>query len=462
MVTFDHRDAGTSEEAWLSAPGWLGVPALVLDGITRLVVVAAHPDDESLGAGGLMARAAALGIPVHVVVATDGQASHPAPPTTTRGELARRRRLEVVAAIGHTAPAATIDHLGLPDGELRQHREELAAHLESLGLGEGALVVAPWRHDGHGDHEAAGAEAARVARSSACQLLEYPVWMWHWATPADERVPWTRLAILSLGAAEHEAKLAAITEYTSQNRPLSNAVGDEVLLDVGFHEHFSRPFEVFVTPLGSGPSGGGTSGGRTLSREFFDEFYAGTEDPWGFESRWYEMRKRALTVASLPRPLFSSGLEIGCSIGVLTADLAGRCASLVATDISEQPLGRARERLIEQSHVTLVRCDTPVHWPAGSFDLIVLSEVAYYWSRDDLDIAIDHIDRTLSADGVLIACHWRHSVEGYPERGDDVHTTLTAHPGFEVLSHHEEEDFLLDVLVRRPAISVARASGLLP
>lgn len=450
MVTFDHRDRGTSEETWLRAAEWRDVPALVLDDFRRLIVVAAHPDDESLGAGGLMCRADALGVPVHVVVATDGEASHPRSPSTSRDELARRRRAEVVRAVGHTAPSATVEYLGLPDGLLREHSGELAAHLESLGLGAGALVVAPWRRDAHGDHEAAGAVAARVARASAAHLLEYPVWMWHWGAPGDERVPWSRFATLELGATERAAKQAAIAEHRSQSLPLSDAPGDEVLLSAEFHDYFARPFEVFITPLGS----------RTLTQKFFDDFYAGSEDPWGFESRWYEVRKRALTMACLPRPLFSSGLEVGCSIGVLTADLAGRCATLVATDIAEQPLGRARERLIEQAHVTVVRTNTPAQWPSGTFDLIVLSEVAYYWSSGDLDLALDHIDRSLAADGVLVACHWRHPVEGYPERGDDVHRTLTTHPAFDVLSHHEEEDFLLDVLVRRPATSVARASGL--
>lgn len=452
MVSFDHRESGTPERAWLAAPAWDAVPALDLGGFRRLIVVAAHPDDETLGAAGLMARATALGVPVHVVVATDGEASHPRSPTTTPLELAARRRAEVVAAVDLAAPAATVDCLGLTDGRLRDHREELAAHLESLGIDDGTLVAAPWRHDGHGDHEVAGAVADRVTRAAGARLLEYPVWMWHWGAPDHEDVPWGRFAILELEDSERAGKRRALSAHVSQVHPLSDAPGDEVLLDRGFHEHFERTFEVFIA----------TPENRTLSREFFDNFYAGSDDPWGFETRWYEVRKRALTIASLPRPTFASGLEIGCSIGVLTADLAGRCDSLVATDIAEQPLRRARERLRGHEHVRLRRTDTPAEWPVGVFDLVVLSEVAYYWSPEDLSRAIAHIDRSLTEDGVVVACHWRHPVEGYPERGDDVHATLAAHTSFAVLSHHEEEDFLLDVLVRRPAISVARAGGLLP
>ncbi|GAB3143303.1 bifunctional PIG-L family deacetylase/class I SAM-dependent methyltransferase [Marisediminicola antarctica] len=451
MVKFDHRQKGTPEDEWLTAPRWQEVPALTLSDFRRLVVVSAHPDDESLGAGGLMAHATHLGVPVHLVVATNGEASHPASPTTSPEEIVLLRRSEVLKAVQMVAPLATVDFLDLPDGALAEHASELTAHLESLQFSEGTLVVAPWRQDRHGDHEAAGAVAARVARARGAQLLEYPVWMWHWAQPGDDDVPWSRFVTLALERDERSAKDMAISAHESQNAPLSDAAGDERLLSEQFHEYFSRPFEVFITPVGS----------RTLTREFFDSFYSGSEDPWGFETRWYEIRKRALTVASLPRPLFASALEVGCSIGVLTAELAGRCAEIIATDIAEQPLSLARKRLIEQAHVTVVRADTPLEWPEGTFDLVVLSEVAYYWSPEDLQLVLEHIEASLTDDGVLVACHWRHPVEGYPETGDEVHAALRAHPAFEVLSEHREEDFLLDVLVRPPARSVARETGLL-
>jgi len=451
VVTFDHRDDGTPEEEWLASPRWAEVPALVLDEPRRLVVIAAHPDDESLGAGGLMARAAGEGIPVHVIVATNGDRSHPHSPTTTRQQLAAIRRKELEAAVACLASTATVEFLDLPDGALGDHVDELSARIEAASDGEGTLIVAPWRNDGHGDHEAAGGAASTVARGTGAQLLEYPVWMWLWAAPDDGTVPWREFVTLQLTEREADTKARAIQCHTSQNGPLSDAAGDETLLSTGFREYFSRPFEVFVTPLGS----------RTLTRDFFDDFYQGKDDPWGFETRWYEIRKRSLTLASLPRPLFASGLEIGCSIGVLTAELAGRCATLVATDIAEQPLQRARVRLIEQSHVSVVQANTPTEWPVGTFDLVVMSEVAYYWSPEDLQRVILHIDASLTEDGVVVACHWRHRVDGYGERGDDVHAALRAFPGFRVLAEHREEDFLLDVFVRPPAMSVAGETGLL-
>lgn len=450
MVTFDHRDDGTPESAWLASPRWRSVPRLDLDGVDRLVVLSAHPDDESLGAAGLLARASERGIAVRVVVATDGAASHPFSPTTTPQMLADLRRAELTTAIAAVAPEAGIDFLGLPDGALREHADELRVHLSSLHVGPGTLVLAPWRADRHGDHEVAGTIAAAVAVEAGARLVEYPVWLWHWSTPHDAEVPWGRFATLELTEAERVAKRAAIDAHRTQNSPLSPAAGDETLLDAAFLEHFARPFETFIGPAPIG----------TLTEHFFDAFYDGSDDPWGFETRWYEIRKRAVTLASLPRPLFTSALEIGCSIGVLTAELAGRCATLLATDIAEQPLARARARLSDQSHVSFVRADAAAEWPSGSFDLIVLSEVGYYWSPADLARVLQRIERSLTPDGIVVACHWRHPVEGYPERGDDVHATIRAVPGFAQLVRHEEEDFLLDVFARPPGRSVASETGL--
>ena len=427
------------------------MPALVISEPTRLVVVAAHPDDESLGAGGLMARADLLGIPVHVIVATNGDASHPRSQTTSPTQLASIRRTELRAAVRSVAPGASVEFLDLPDGRLGAHHRELTARVAAATAGDGALIVAPWRHDGHEDHEAAGAAASEVARETGAQLLEYPVWMWHWATPTNEQVPWEQFVSLQLSAEELSAKATAILAHTSQNLPLSAGEGDEQALCVGFREYFDRPFEVYVTPAGPCPPPG----------DRFDDFYQGGDDPWGFETRWYEIRKRSLTVASLPRPLFAKGLEIGCSTGVLTVELAGRCAELVATDTAERSLRRARARLAGQSHVSFVRGTTPTEWPEGSFDLVVLSEIAYYWSREELQLALRLIDASLTEDGVLVACHWRHEVDDHLQGADDVHAALRAYPGFSVLAEHREDDFLLDVFVRPTAQSVAREAGLL-
>jgi SAM-dependent methyltransferase len=198
----------------------------------------------------------------------------------------------------------------------------------------------------------------------------------------------------------------------------------------------------------------------SLDSTFFDEFYDGKEDPWGFETRWYESRKRAITLASLPRERYRNGLEVGCATGMLTADLAERCDDLLGIDIAEAPLSRARTRLAGQSQVHFANRATPGEWPEGVFDLVVLSEVGYYWDAGDLATAINRIKSSLAADGTLLLCHWRRPVSEYPLTGDQVHSAVDRDPAFEATVRHVEADFLLTVYLRPPVRSVAEFEGL--
>ena len=203
-------------------------------------------------------------------------------------------------------------------------------------------------------------------------------------------------------------------------------------------------------------------GAPSLGGQFFDDFYREQgEDPWGFTDRWYEQRKRAVTLASLPRPRFRRALEVGCSIGVLTSDLAPRCDALLALDVAAAAVALARERTRALPSVRVEQMAVPAQWPQGTFDLVVLSEVGYYLGLDELTSLCDRAIGSLSTDGVLVACHWRHPVEEYPLRGDTVHAVLRSRTEVVSLARHEEEDFLLDVLVRPPAVSVAGQTGLL-
>jgi SAM-dependent methyltransferase len=199
----------------------------------------------------------------------------------------------------------------------------------------------------------------------------------------------------------------------------------------------------------------------TLPESYFDRVYDVARDPWSFETRWYEKRKYALTIASLPRARYRRGFEAGCSIGVLTAMLAPRCASLLAADIAAAPVMATRQRLEGRPGVEVEQRTLPGDWPDGTFDLIVLSEVGYYLVKDDLDDLLTKAAGSLDADGTLVAVHWRHGVADYPLRGEDVHEAIAELPGLERLVRHDEEDFLLEVFVPAPAVSVARASGML-
>lgn len=457
MVSFRHGEGGTPERHWESAHWWASLPALSLGGMTRLVVLAAHPDDETLGAGGLISRAAALGVPITVVIASNGEASHPLSPTHTPRQLAAIRRDEVLAAVTGLAPTATVRFLDFPDGAVSEHIPAIsqAISAEIAHGGVGTRVFAPWRADGHPDHAAVGDAAAAAIDNTAARLWEYPIWAWHWSEPTSDLWREPRLRILELPEADHAAKARAIAAHTSQVEPLSAEAGDEAVVSPSFAAHFLRSFETFVetTPTPATET-------ESLTVAFFDDFYDGDADPWGFESRWYEKRKRALTLAALPRARFSSALELGCSIGVLTLGLAARCDALLATDIAERPLEIARQRLADHPGVSFEKRALPGEWPDGGFDLIVLSEMGYYCSAADLAILLERCRTALNPDGVLVACHWRHPVASYPLSGDAVHHALAETAGLERTIQHVERDFLLDVYEAAPARSVAQRENL--
>ncbi|MBO9553517.1 bifunctional PIG-L family deacetylase/class I SAM-dependent methyltransferase [Cellulomonas sp.] len=449
MVTFDGRAPGTDPAVWTARFDDLHALALPTG---RTVVVAAHPDDETLGAGGLIATLAARGLPPEVVVVSDGSGSHPGSPTLDPQALAVRRRAEVVAAVRTLSPQSPVTLLGHPDGGLREVRAEVLRDFRRVCAGPTpALLVAPWRGDGHRDHRVVGEVAAQVADALGCPLVEYPLWLWHWATPDDDRVPWDRLRALDLDPDAALRKRRAVDEHATQVRPLSGDPRDAATLHPRFLRGFDRDVEVLVV--------GAASESRDLGQDFFDGTYTRHDDPWGYTDRWYEARKRALTLAALPDERYGRAIEIGCSIGVLTADLAGRCDDLVALDVSPLAVARARERLADRPHVRVMTGDVARDMPDGPFDLVVLSEVGYYLTRPTLRGVLDGLRDRLSPGGTLLACHWRHPVAAYPLTGDDVHRNLARTRGLTRLAVHTEEDMVLEVYSPDPR-SVARRTGL--
>lgn len=461
-VAFDHREAGTAEERWARARPWRDAARFDLDG-GRLVVLAAHPDDETLGAGGLIAAAAARGAEIVVVVATDGEAADAGATDAARAHLARIRRREVVDAVADLAPGAQLHLLGIPDGEVREHADLLHERLRAIvadgGDAPGAArraptrnaaaapattLVAPWWGDGHRDHRVAGEVALRLAGADV-RVLGYPVWMWHWADP-DEVDP-ASWRVLPLDAAARAAKTRARDRHRSQTQPDSS--GAPTLHD-GMLAHFDRDLEVFIAP----PDAASTP------TDTFTRRYRSRPDPWGVRTRWYERRKRALLAAMLPRERFTRALEIGCGVGEFTAELATRCDAVVAIDVAAEAVARTAERVAAQPHVQVVRADARTDLPAvapGHSDLIVLSEVGYYWSAADLEIVLDAIEAA-GAD-LIAACHWRHPVGDAPQSGDAVHAAI-ARRARTRLSRYLDEDVVIEVFALRETPSVAQAEGL--
>ncbi len=191
----------------------------------------------------------------------------------------------------------------------------------------------------------------------------------------------------------------------------------------------------------------------SLSAGYFDDVYRADADPWRFETSPYEAGKYAATVAALGGRRFDSAFEIGCSIGVLTRLLAASCARLLAVDVSEAPLARARQRCADLPQVRFERMSVPAEWPAGRFDLVVMSEVGYYWSRDDLAAAAGRIEASLEPGGLWLLVHWTPPVHDYPLRGDEVHELALGRAGpagaFEHLDGLRRDTYRLDLLRRR-------------
>lgn len=183
-----------------------------------------------------------------------------------------------------------------------------------------------------------------------------------------------------------------------------------------------------------------------VTSDLFERIYEADDDPWGYRVRWYETRKRQLVLACLPARRYRSAYEPGCANGELVAALAPRCDRVTASDGIEAAVALARERLGEFPHVEVLQAWTPREWPDGrEFDLIVLSEFAYYLSLDEIDALARKVRQSLAADGTVVACHWRHPIPESPLIGDDVHARLHRELGMPRLVHHEEEDILVHV-----------------
>jgi SAM-dependent methyltransferase len=199
----------------------------------------------------------------------------------------------------------------------------------------------------------------------------------------------------------------------------------------------------------------------TVDAGYFRDRYAASPDPYGLAERWYEARKYAVTVAVLPRERYGAAFEPGCSIGVLTALLASRCDSLLACDVVPDAVASARARTAGLPGVRVERRAIPGEWPSRSFDLIVFSELLYYFADADLDQVLRLGIGALRPGGHLLAVHWRHPAP-HPRTGDDVHRQLASHSGLARLARYRDPDFTAEVYTHADGDlrSVAQAGGI--
>ncbi|MGI8666112.1 MAG: SAM-dependent methyltransferase [Jatrophihabitans sp.] len=193
---------------------------------------------------------------------------------------------------------------------------------------------------------------------------------------------------------------------------------------------------------------------------YLNGMYAAGADPWQIEASWYERRKRELVLACLPAERYASGFEPGCAGGALTERLAGRCDRLLAADLSEVAVRACGDRLRGQPQVQVRRLLLPGDWPAGiEFDLVLLSELGYFFHRDSWHQLCVRVAASLSARATVLACHWRHDFAERTMPTPDLHAELDATLGLTRLSSLLDADFVIDVWTSS-GHSVAEQDGL--
>lgn len=178
----------------------------------------------------------------------------------------------------------------------------------------------------------------------------------------------------------------------------------------------------------------------------FETMYRNNPDPWGFRTSWYERRKYAITLASLPREHYENVWEPGCSIGVLTRGLAERADRVDASDVSETAVATARLEVPE--NVTIEQVTLPARPERVGYDLVVLSELLYYLPEDDREQVLLDAEAVTAEGADLVVVHWRHHPGDAHAAGADVNEQVRSRPGWHSVVRHEEPDFVLDVLTR--------------
>ena len=212
------------------------------------LVVAPHPDDETLGCGGAIALMRQLKIPVAVSIVSDGTQSHPnsvAYPYQALKSLRERESLAALAILGVNSDAVTFWEM--PDGCVHLHKSKAIASVRNyLNNLAPSVIFLPWRDDPHPDHRASWQlfMAASDRLSNPPRIIEYPIWDWDTQQRgqfADSVRAW-RLDISSV----LESKKQAIAQYRSQ---ISNLIDDDpegFRLKPEMLQNFLRPWEMYL------------------------------------------------------------------------------------------------------------------------------------------------------------------------------------------------------------------------
>lgn len=387
-----HRGPGTSESTWLLDPRWDHVPRLAIDLVMnrcqRVVVIGMHRDDATLSLGATIADLADKGLGITVVSATHGG-------------------------------------LHLSEDELR---ERLAGLVDAR-----TLLLAPVEGDGHANHAVVARVTESAARETGALLLNYPLRLWDWASPSD--LDWQRLRMFTPSLGGLRAKADAIDCFTGQ---LGQAAFDracrvvETVLVPQTQDLVERVEVAVVAPRSHAEIAGG-----------FDMMYeSGDTDPWHLDDSVYERRRLALVLACLGRTRYNRVLEIGCATGQLCALLNDRADEVVGLDASERALDVARGRT---DAVRWVIGAAPRDIPDADFDLIVLSEIAYFLDGADLLATLRAARRRLRPHGEIVMANWLRPTVNIPLDGPTVHRQASAMLDLSLRARYEDADLAVQV-----------------
>ncbi len=193
--------------------------------------------------------------------------------------------------------------------------------------------------------------------------------------------------------------------------------------------------------------------GDARDPSYFDALYAADADPWRFETSDYEAQKYAETIAALPRPYYCDAVEVGCSVGVLTEQLAARAKTVLGVDVSQAALDRAATRCAALPHVRFAKLRVPDDPLPGRYDLILLSEVLYYFDTPTLARLAENLRGVAMSGADLVLVHWLGETPDYPQTGDSaVEAFVSATRDWTAIMRQERrQDYRLDVLRAVPA-----------
>ncbi|OZI18720.1 hypothetical protein CAL26_13530 [Bordetella genomosp. 9] len=240
--------AGTPEAQWRD---WLDRRSLRQGRAADLVrsggtlhIVAPHPDDEILGCGGIMREAYLDGVQLCIWAITHGEHSHPGSALWDPPALAQERLRESMRALALIAPGTPRHPLGIPDGGVTDFEDDIAARI-ARSVGPRDTVIAPWRWDGHPDHEAASRAALRAAKSRGGRFLEAPIWAWHWMAPETGAFPTDQALAVRVSADAMVLRRRAVMCFRSQLQA-DPSTGKPPVLTAAMLERLERPYEVLI------------------------------------------------------------------------------------------------------------------------------------------------------------------------------------------------------------------------